>query len=865
MKEKRPSQPPVWANKLLRWFSASHLLEEVQGDLYEAFHKRCRDRGVRMARLLFVFDVLRSMSFRTIENPFQIHNSASMLSNYLKTGWRNFIKYKSYSFINIFGLSIGFASALLLFLIIRYEQSFDRFHSNADRIYRVGNSYTGGGYDDLIVTPQIPLMKKEYPEIVHATRFHGWGEDIIAYKDTFARTSYHIVDRDFADMFDFPMRVGDLTKALASPNQIVLTTSKARALFGNEEEAMGKSVRLINEKMEFTVAAIAEDPPKNSTLQFEALIPWANAPDWLDIDQAGNWYNTFMEGYVELAPGSSKEALEEKLQGFKDTYFLEDRKATWSVILLPLSEQHARLAKNEGMIAILAIIASAILLISCINFTNLSVAQTLKRTKEVGLRRVLGSLKRHITLQFIIEALITCIIALLIGLLITWQVLPYLNRYYDFGVTIEFQQNELLIVFVVCVCILPALCASFAPSLALSGLKPINAIKGVIRNGLSGEYLRRVLIVLQFAASIILLIGTAIIWQQTHYMKSQDLRFNHANVVAIDAWPELFKEPEKARQELLSFRNELEKETAIESASFSVSPGEYDENYNGFTSADSPAGEKVSLRKVYVDHNFLTTFGMQLVKGRNFSSEIESDKSGVILNEAAMKQFGWTDIDNKEIIEGGGNERYKVIGVVENYFYQSLKREIQPLAHFYTPENVGRLAVRLKPGRIEEGLALLRSKWDAMGPYEPFHYRFVDQSFDALYKAQDRLSATCSLFSLIAVIISCLGLFSITAYSIRLRRKEVSIRKVLGASVPAIVLKLSRTYGIMILVGFVIACPVVYFLGNSFLAGYAHRIRLSPVVFVGVGAGIFALAMFIVGWLSGRAALENPVNALKDD
>lgn len=787
-----------------------------------------------------------------------------MISSYLKSGWRNFVKYKSYSLINIFGLSIGFSSALLLFLIIRYENSFDRFHSKADRIYRVGNSYKGGGHDDLIVTPQIPLMEKEYADIIHSSRFHGSG-DILGYEDTFVRSSYHVVDPGFADMFDFRMIVGDLRKALASPNQIVLTRSKAQALFG-DEEPMGKSVRLVGEKIEFTVAAIADDPPKNSSLQFEVLIPWTNAPKWLDIDQAGNWYNTFMVGYVELAPGSSKEELQEKLNVFKDTHFLEERRATWSVLLLPLNEEHFRLAGNQAMITVLGIIAAAILLISCINFTNLSIAQTLKRTKEVGLRRVLGSLKRHVTFQFMIEALITCAIAMFIGISITWLVLPYMNNYYEFGVTIDFEGNQLLILFLVGVCILPGLFASIGPSLALSGLKPVNAIKGVIRRGPSGEYLRRVLIVLQFTASIVLLIGTAIIWQQTYYMKSQDLRFDQANVVAIDAWPDLFKDPEKARQGFLSFRNELEKETAVEAASFvSGIPGEYDENYNGFASGDAPDGERISLRKVYVDHNFFRTFDMGIVMGRDFSADIESDKDAVIINEAAMREFGWTDIENKEILEGGGGKRLAVIGIVQDYYYQSLKRSIQPLVHFYTPDNVSRLAVRLKPGRIEEGLALLRGKWDAMGPYEPFGYRFVDKSFDSLYKEQDRLSATCSLFSLIAVAISCLGLISITAYSIRLRRKEVSIRKVLGASMAEIVLKLSRVYGVMIVIGFVLACPVVYYLGTRFLAEFANRIQLSPLVFAGVGVGIFALAMFIVGWLSGKAALENPVDALKDE
>ncbi len=788
-----------------------------------------------------------------------------MFANYFKSGWRNFRKYKSYSLINIFGLSIGFASALLVTLIVQYENSFDLLHSKADRIYRVGNGFKNGGYDDVVVTPQAPLMKQEYSDIVRASRFHG-SEDIIGYNSSFVRTHYRIVDPDFAEMFDFPAVSGDLRTALASPNQIILTKSKSIALFG-DEDPIGKSVRMVNEKIDFTVAAIVDDQPKNSTLQFEALIPWANAPEWLDVDQVGNWYNTFMEAYVELAPGASKEALETKLDAFKEAHFLEERRATWRVKLLPLRDEHARQAENQGMITILTIIAGAILLISCINFTNLSIAQTLKRTKEVGLRRVLGSLQRHVTFQFIMEGMITCAIAMFIGISIIWLALPYINHYYDFGLSMEIGKYPAFLLFVLCIGILPGLFAGIGSAIALSGLKPVNAIKGFIRGGLSGESLRRALIVLQFAASIILMVGTAIIWQQTQYMKSQSLKLDHANVVAIDAWPELFKEPEKARQGFLAFRNELEKESAIEAVSFTSGvPGEYDENYNGFGDADTPEGDKISLRKIYVDHNFFRTFAMRLARGRAFSPDIAGDKDAVIINEAAMKKYGWTDIENKEIIEGGGEgKRYKVVGVVEDYYYQSLKRSIQPLAHFYSPDHVGRMVVRLRPGRIEDGLALLRNKWEALGSYEAFGYRFIDQTFDNLYKEQDRLSATCSLFALIAVAISSMGLFSITAYSIRLRRREVSIRKVLGASVLQLVLKLTRAYGLMVMIGFALACPIAYYLANTFLAGFAYRIDPSPLVFVGVGILILVLSVAIVGGLSGKAALENPVDALKDE
>ena len=299
MKEGKKNRPPKWADNFLEWYCSPQYIDEIQGDLHEAFQRRCENGDIRWEKFYFVTEVLRSISIRTIDTSFYSPiSSFAMFKNYLKCGWRNFIKYKSYSLINIFGLALGFSAALLLFLIIRYENSFDRFHTKVDQIYRVGNSYTTGGFDDLIVTPQIPAMEKEYPDIIHASRFFAL-YDIVANDDRYSQISSHLVDPGFSEMFDFKMVKGNLRQALSLPNQIVLTKSVAAKLFGYEDP-IGKSLSFVNEKIHFTVAAIAEDPPKNSTLQFETLISWENAPAWLDVDQSGSWYNTFMHGYIQV-------------------------------------------------------------------------------------------------------------------------------------------------------------------------------------------------------------------------------------------------------------------------------------------------------------------------------------------------------------------------------------------------------------------------------------------------------------------------------------------------------------------------------------------------------------------------------------
>lgn len=789
-----------------------------------------------------------------------------MLGKHLKTGWRNFLKYKSYSLINLFGLSIGFSSALLLFLIVRYENSFDDFHKNAAQIYRVGNRFVKGGYDDRVVVPQVPLMDQEYPDIVASTRFFPQS-DIMNVDDKFVRTGYTYVDPGFADIFDFRMINGDMKKALSTADHIVLTEKAAESMFG-DADPMGKTVSLQSEKKQFVVAGIVANPPANSTIQFEVLIPWSSAPKWLDIGEVGNWYNTFMEAYVAIDEHASKDALEEKLVTFGNKHFLEERKADWRVLLLPMMDEHFRLTGNKRTISILAIMAGSILLISCINFANLSIAQTLRRTREIGLRRVLGSLKRQIAIQFVSESIIAFGLSLLVGVCIAYALLPFVNEFYGFGISITPANIESLLLFMIGACLLAVLTSTLGTAMALTKLKPVNALKGMFGSAGRGETLRRALLVVQFAASIILLIGTTVVWQQTEFMKSQDLRFNGNNVVIIDTWTELFRNAEKARQSLSTLRDELLRESSIKSVSFtSAAPGQYNENYNGFQVIDSSASDKqVSLRKVYMGEGYFETLGMSIVMGRDFSKDIKSDTAAVILNETAMRELGLKDINNRSLLEGGGGgSPVRVIGVVKDYFYQSLKRPIQPLIHLYSPQTNGRLAVQFNAGRVKDGLKVLEEKWAQLDAFEAFGYQFVDKTFENLYKEQERLGATASFFAAIAITIAGLGLLSITAYSVRLRRKEVGIRKVLGATIGSIMLNLSLRYSIMIAIGFLIACPIVYYLTTTFLQDFAYRISLSPLTFILSGLVVFGLAMAIIFAITGRAAKENPVEALKEN
>lgn len=786
-----------------------------------------------------------------------------MIRNYLKSGWRNFKKYKQYSFINVIGLSIGFATAILLFMIIAYENSFDTFHSNHQNLYRVGNKHSKGDISEMIVTPQVPLMKREIPEVVRASRFFDqW--DMLQHEDHYTLTSYHMVDPDFAHMFDFEVLTGDVMRALSTPGQAVITESMAHKLYG-PKDPLGKSLRVVSEDIQLTVSAVIRDVPQNSSLQFEVLIPWANAPEWLDVEKTGNWYNTFMTGYVQLHPDTDANALEQKSAGFVEDHFLEDRKSD-RIAFLPLVEEHFRATNNKKIIYILGIIAGAILLISCFNFMNLAISRFLGRAREIGVRKVMGSQRAQLVFQFMVEGLIVCTTAVALGLILVLISIPYVNEYLDLGIGLgTFLRLSLIGVLSGLIGITVILCTIW-PSITLSGFSAVRLMRQFSSGKSSGGLLRKGLIVLQFAASVILIIGTIVVLMQTRYMKHQDLKFKGDHVVYMNVWPELFfKDPERATQQLLTFRNELDNQSLFQSATLSQCvPGTYNENYNGFTSSDT-LSTTVHMRQTSIDHRYFDTFGMKLIMGRNFSPDIESDKEAKIINETAFKSLGWTDLIDRRLKEGGDGKEVPVIGVVEDYHYQSLKQAVEPVIHHYTPDSPGRLAVRLDPNRLGEALSLLGQKWDEMGPYEPFDYSFVDEEFDLLYKEQERLSLIATSFSFIGIAMACLGLFSTTSYSIRLRKKEIGIRKVLGASIGSVIMTLSRNFGLLVLISFVIAIPVIYILSAEFLEDYSYRITLSPWIFVaGVGL-VFTIAMLVVGIQSRFAALENPVNALMDE
>ena len=861
------------ARRLFRAYCHPDFVEDLEGDLQELYEERLLRMSHRKARWHYVRDVLllfRPAIIRPLTlNRLLSNQSSAMYRNYFKTGLRNLLKYRSYALLNIFGLAIGMAAALVLFLIVRYERSFDTFHPDHQQVYRVGEQRTGesGSTYYLTKTPVLPTLAETFPEVVGGTRFFSPDYLRFRYQENISKSLVHYVDSGFVDLFTFDVVAGDLKSTLTHANQVALTASVASKLFGSES-GVGKVLEVVNSEDQFTVGAILADPPANSSLQFEVLIPWLSAPDGLAVDRDGNWYNTFMTTYVKLAPQTDLAAFKDKLVPFKDRYFASDDLANLRMVLLPLADLRAEETDNASIITLLSVIAIITLVIACVNFMNLATAQSLLRVREIGVRKAVGSRRSQLVGQFLTESLLTCLLALLIGVLLVQLTLPSFNRYFDLPLEFRYWQNMPLLAALITLGLATGLLSGLYPALFASGMRPVDSLKGSGARRRSGRVLQKGLIVLQYAASILLIAGTLIIWRQIQFMQHQDVNFQKDHVVAVPLYYNnfAFESEAQAQSALQRVRAELANEAAIQSVAFAENvPGRYNHNYNHFARGEAPQQEPVSLRQVTVGTDYFGTLGMQLEQGRDFS-ELASDSSAVIINQTAMKALGWSDLQDKFLIAGGDGERHPVVGVVEDFHYESLQHKIAPLIFWYGgPDYVSSLAVRLQPNAVPQGLSALESAYQTLNPYEPFDYFFLDQEFDKMYRAQERLGLTATLFAAVAVVLASLGLLALAAFATRQRQKEVGVRKVLGASVGQIVVLLSRNFAGLVAIAFVVAYPLVYYGAERFLQDFAYRIDVSPDIFLIAGAIALLIAGLSVSAQALRAASANPVDALRDE
>ena len=772
-----------------------------------------------------------------------------MLGNYLRTAWRNLKKYKLYSFINIAGLAVGIACCILIFLWIQDELGFDRFHSNHERLYRTvllqeGIWITGSGW------ALAPTLKREFPEIQKATRFAGRNilftfED----KNLYRRTAF--VDQDFLEMFGFPLLEGDLRSAMAVNQSVVITEGTARAVFGNYDP-LGKTVNLNNGQFQVTVTGIIKDPPENSTLRFDALVPVRIAGEEVDTD-----WSYESECFVLLAENALVDEVREKIAPVVMKY--DQRVNTERRLdLEPLTRIHLHNLGGGGPILyvyIFSTIAVFILLMACINFMNLATARAGTRAKEVGLRKVIGARKSDVIRQFYGESLLHACLALLAAVGLVLLVLPAFNNLAEKNLTMSFTRDRTALLALFVITLVTGLVSGSYPALLLSSFRPAKVLKSAALAGSSKPRLRKSLVVVQFSIAVVLVIGTAAVYKQLNFIRTADLGYSRHHIVTLAMNRVVLPRYQ-------AFKDELLRQTSIVNVTAATSRPTWVGNINPVYWEGRSAEQYETMNFVATDHDYIKTFEMEIVAGRDFSREFSTDVDNYIVNEAAVRKMGLQDPVGKlfSIWEYRGT----IIGVVKDFHNRPLSQEITPmvitLRSDWTPAVI---FIRIQPGNIARTMDMIKETWTNFAPGQPFEPSFLDETFEDLYRSDRRMGAVFQDFAALAVFISCLGIFGLAAFTAEQRTKEIGVRKVLGASTSGIVSLISREFLLLVTIANGIALPAGYFLTSRLLRNYAYRTDISIWVFLGAGVLAYLIAVLTVSYQAFRAARTEPVKALR--
>lgn len=825
-----------------------------------------------------------------------------MIENYIKIAWRNLLRNKVSSIINISGLAIGLACVLLISMYVADELSYDRFFKDANRIFRVNIDGKMGNNQFIVGHTPPPVgaaLMNNFPQIESYTRLYLPGDEIIHYenkgqKSSITEKSLLAVDSNFLKFFNYPLAAGDPSTCLNGINSIVITQKAAKKYFG-DESPIGKTLIFDGYSSPFTVTAVLKDLPKQSSLQFEVLQTTASIPVVKRFSWSWVWLQ--MSTYVKFRDIAAIDParitnLESKLPqlvksqaatAFKrigQPYEEFKRKGgKWDLHLQPLTDLHLYSAdigtlffeqSDIKYVYIFSAIALFIILLACVNFMNLSTAQSVKRAKEVGIRKVLGSLRKQLIRQFITEAILYSFLAAIFATIIVILVLPAFNQIAGKELSLAVFINLKTGFGTLSLIILTGLLAGSYPAFFLTSLKPVSILKGsgLFNGSGAGFFTRNALVVFQFTVSTVLIICTVVVYKQLMYNQSKDLGFNKENVVVIANADRLGKNEEGLRAELLKLPQ-------VSNASISTSlptKNSFGDTYiPELNAGDVHSSENnVMLSSFIVDDAFVSTLNLKIKNGRAFSRDF-SDSASVLLNETAVKLIGWKNPIGKTLTyPGNNNQKFTVVGVVKDFNIESLRTEIAPFALFYTTSDTYQIGtsyitVRIKPGDYNTALDNIQRKWKAFAPNTPFDYSFMDAEFDALYRSDQVMGKVFTVFTILSVLVACLGLLGLAIYTAERRMKEISIRKVLGASVQNVVTMLSKDFLKLIIIASILAFPIAWYAMSKWLQGFAFRTGISWWVFA-ISAGITLLiALITISFQSIKAALTNPVKSLKNE
>ena len=795
----------------------------------------------------------------------------SMLRNYLKIAVRNLVKNKVYSFINIAGLATGMACAILLGLYINDELSYDRYHKNADNIFRVNlhvkwadNEYKLG----IASAPFGPALQQDYPEVKKALRVKTSNETLfrVGEKNLYAKNIIY-ADSTLFSFFDYAFIEGSPQTAHINTTSVILTQKLALALFGQTHGLLGKVV-LVKENMPFTIAGVIKDVPTNHHLKFDAILPYVKASG-VDLHK---WDNFGTMIYVLLNQASDRQKLEAKMPAFYKKYIArsigDDRgtKVNFKITFQPLADIHLRSThlmgeENGGNMAYVytfSAIGLFILLLAIVNYINLSTARSSGRAKEIGVRKAIGSLKRQLVGQFMAESVLLSFLALAVSLLLLYGLLPFFNLIAAKTLTLTIWHGQ-TVLFLTGFTLLIGVISGLYPAFILSRFKPIAVLKGPLVVRGKGALLRKSLVVFQFAISMSMIVGTIVVYRQLQYMRHTQLGFNQEQVLTIP-----LKSP-SVQQSASVLKSRLLQNSIIKGAS--LTDGTVGGEMNNKTTFSFYAGgteQSVSTEYFAVDHDFLNVLQIRLKEGRNFSSDLASDSTGAVLvNEAMLKRLGWKnrtvgliEFDTKKI---------QIAGVISDFHLRSLHNQIEPLVLVLHQDRGDNFLIRVSPQNVPAALTYVKNVFEDVNPNQPFEYAFLDQTFAEQYRSDERKGSLFLVFSSIAIFISCLGLFGLAAFTAEQRTKEIGVRKVLGASVASIITLLSQDFLKLVIVAILIASPLAWYAMHRWLESFAYRIDIEWWVFALAGFLAAGIALLTVSFQSIKAALMNPVKSLRSE
>ncbi|MFC1492665.1 ABC transporter permease [candidate division KSB1 bacterium] len=857
----KTGKPPLIIKRLLQRLTRNSDNKMLVGDCEEEFSEIASAKGIRYAKLWYINQLLISLL------PFIKHSifrEYTMFKNYLKIALRNFKRYKGYSFINLIGLAIGLTSCILIFMYVSFEYSFDDYHPDIDRLYHVKMRVNSNYFSNYSSPAVIPALKESFPEVEEGARVNFGGRWLVKNGEKlFYEEEVLFSESELFNILYIPFIHGDPSTALQRPNTVVISERIAQKLF-NRDDVVGESltINMNNFINDYEITGVVEDFPENTHLKYDLIVSIKTVEEFWNMN---NWGWTGFYSYIKLRPEVDITEFNSKIERIAYNYAreallgrgVEDHTCK----VFPLQDIYLSYSNSRTLyLKILTSVGIILLLIAIINYINLLTARSANRTKEIGIRKVAGAFRSQLIKQFLSESILMSVLSFLTALIIVFLLLPYFNSISGRQFTLNGLLQLNVMIPIILISLITGLFAGLYPAFFLASFKPVSVLKGSVSSGSKNPILRKILVTGQFAASILLIASTIIIFDQVNYMKNMDTGFNKEQKLVI---------PIKDGTNFELYKEEFLKHASIIGATASQDvPGRFNDVYSTFLPGSMD--NRLSLKHHFADHDFFDVYDAEIIAGRPFMQEIKTDTCGpFIINESAVEAFGFRSPEEaigKRINSGffGFKEDNNIIiGVVKDFHFQGLQSEIEPLIIYLRPVLFNYISLNINVSDLNNTLSFVENKWDQFFPDDVFSYFFLDEDFDRLYHSEEHLSRIFSSLTILAILISCLGVFGLAAFMAEQRTKEIGIRRILGSSVTGIIGILLKEFVYLILAANIVALPAGYILLSKWLSNFAYRIELNSSVFLVSALLTVIIILFSVSYQIIKAAKADPVKSLR--